>query len=136
MPWPDFLTFFSRYSHEKTGEISHFSLTPIGGENEKKSLTISALLRVAHRVSDVARPPAACNVETTHFACKSTPQTSRRIATKQRSKLCIAFEGLSPSDVPAACCYLVATKTPSRVIYGTKNGILADVLKLQPDLQP
>ena len=39
MPWPDFLTFFSRYSHEKTGEISHFSLTPIGGENEKNSLT-------------------------------------------------------------------------------------------------
>src|SRR5206468_335735 len=39
MPSLDFLTFFSRFSHEKTGEISHFSLTPIGGENEKNSLT-------------------------------------------------------------------------------------------------
>jgi len=39
MPSPDFLTFFSRNSHEKTGEISHFLITPIGGENEKKSLT-------------------------------------------------------------------------------------------------
>jgi hypothetical protein len=39
MPLPDFLTFFSRFSHEKPGEISHFLTTPIGGENEKISLT-------------------------------------------------------------------------------------------------
>jgi hypothetical protein len=39
MLWLDFLTFFSRFSNEKTGEISHFSLTPVGGENEKNSLT-------------------------------------------------------------------------------------------------
>jgi hypothetical protein len=47
MPSLDFLTFFSRFSHEKTGEISHFSLTPIGGENEKNSLTTRRRKRLA-----------------------------------------------------------------------------------------
>ena len=47
MPSLDFLTFFSRFSHEKTGEISHFSLTPIGGENEKNSLTTRKRNRLA-----------------------------------------------------------------------------------------
>jgi hypothetical protein len=35
MRWSDFLSFFSRNSHEKIGEISH-SHSPYKGENEKK----------------------------------------------------------------------------------------------------
>ncbi|PWT82944.1 MAG: hypothetical protein C5B58_07305 [Acidobacteria bacterium] len=47
MPSLDFLNFFSRDSHEKTGEISH-SHSPCKGENEKKSLTARTVEEINH----------------------------------------------------------------------------------------
>ena len=84
MPSLDFLTFFSRFSHEKTGEISHFSLTPIGGENEKNSLTTRKRNRLA--MPTLAPSPKTAQARVLPWVCDG--RGLRKLSTFSRRHVC------------------------------------------------